>query len=217
MADASIDPLVMTFALGLSLASVLLFGLVPAWRASSAVAHGGLAMRAHGVDAGRGAKRLTKALVTAEVALAVVLVVGAGLMLRSLWKLYTDDLGFNPGGVLTFRISIPEGRFEPEALVPHYRQIWEAVAAVPGVEQSGGINLLPLTVNNWNFPFIAEDHPVPEGTPRPNANHRVVTPSYFRTLGIPVLRGRGSRPPPAERHRREWKPRHHPIGPGARS
>ena len=190
VAEAGIDPLVMAFALGISIVSVSLFGLVPACRASSA-APGGLAGRARGVAGGRTAHRLTRTLVAAEVALSVVLVVGAGLMLRSLWQLYTDDLGFNPAGVLTFRISIPEGRFEQEALAPHYRQIWEAVNAVPGVEQSGGIHLLPLTGSNWNFPYLADDHPVPEGTPRPNANHRVVTPSYFGTLGIPVLRGRG--------------------------
>ncbi len=190
LTEASIDPFVMAFAVAVSLAAVLLFGLVPAWRASSAGARSGLAGSARGIASSRAANRLTKGLVAAEVALSVMLVVGAGLMLRSLWNLYTDDLGFEPNGVLTLRISIPEGRFAAEALPIHYQGIWEAVNAVPGVVSAGGIHLLPLTGNNWNFPYFAEDHPVPEGTPPPNANHRVVTPSYFETLGIPLLGGR---------------------------
>jgi putative ABC transport system permease protein len=180
----------MAFALGVSLAAVLLFGLLPAWRASAAVACAGLGDSSRGITTGHAGKRLAGALVAAEVALAVVLVVGAGLMMRSLWQLYRDDLGFDPGGILTMRIAIPEGRFEAEALPIHYRQIWEAIGAVPGVEQAGGIHLLPLTGGNWSFPYFAEDHPVPEGTPPPSANHRIVTPSYFETLRIPVLRGR---------------------------
>jgi putative ABC transport system permease protein len=190
-AGATIDPTVMGFALAVSLAAVLLFGLLPAWRAAAAVARGGLAGSRRGVTSGQTGKRLSGALVAGEIALAVVLVVGAGLMMRSLWSLYGDDLGFDPGGILTMRIAIPEGRFEAEALPAHYRQIWEAVGAVPGVEQAGGIHLLPLTGGNWSFPYVAEDHPVPEGTPPPTANHRIVTPSYFETLRIPILRGRG--------------------------
>jgi predicted permease len=186
IAQADIDPAVMAFALVVSLAAVLLFGTLPAWRASAAAA--GLAGSARGVTAGGG--RLSQGLVVTEVALAVVLVAGAGLMLRSLWNLYEDDLGFDPRGLLTFRISIPEGRFEPEALPGHYRQIWDAIAAVPGVAQVGGIHLLPLRASNWSFPYVAQDHPVPEGTPRATANHRIVTPSYFATIGVPLLRGR---------------------------
>ncbi len=188
--EVAIDPVVMGFALCVSMSAVLLFGLLPA-RWASRAAHTGLAGSARGV-AGRGARRhLTGALVVAEVALSVVLVIGASLMLRSLWELYADDVGLDPEGVLTLQVNIPEGRFEREELVAHYREIWDSVGAVPGVEQAGGIHLLPLTLNNWSFPYEAEDHPVPEGTPREYANHRVVTPSYFGTLDIPLLRGRG--------------------------
>jgi predicted permease len=189
VADASIDPAVMAFAAAVSLAAVLMSGLVPAWRAASAGAQEGLAGSGRGI-AGAAGGRLSKGLVAAEVALSVVLVAGAGLMLRSLWNLYTEDLGFNPRGVLTFRISIPEGRFEPEALRVHYREIWDAVRAVPGVDEAGGIQLLPLSGSNWSFPYVAEGHPVAEGTPPPHANIRIVTPSYFETLRIPLLSGR---------------------------
>jgi predicted permease len=189
VAEASIDPAVLAFAVGVSLAAVLAAGVVPAWRAASAGAQEGLAGSGRCV-AGAAGGRLSKGLVAAEVALAVVLVAGAGLMLRSLWNLYTEELGFNPRGVLAFRISIPEGRFEREALRAHYTEIWEAVGAVPGVTVAGGIQLLPLRDSNWSFPYVAEDHPVPEGMPPPNANFRIVTPSYFETLAIPLLSGR---------------------------
>jgi predicted permease len=188
VADAAIDPGVLAFALGVSVVAILLFGLLPAWRAAASVERSGLGRSTRGIAGGD--SRLSGALVVAEVALAVVLVIGAGLMLRSLWKLYRDDPGFDGRGVLSLRIGIPEGRFEQAAIPSHYGRIWEAVEAVPGVEQAGGIHLLPLTNSNWNFPYSAEDNPVPDGTPPHNANHRVVTPGYFATLRIPLLRGR---------------------------
>jgi len=183
VAEASIDPTALAFASLVSLAAVILFAILPAWRAA---ASGSGTTRS--VTGGNG--RLSGALVVAEVALSLVLVLGAGLMLRSLWNLYSDDIGFDPHGVLSFRISIPEGRFENAALPSHYEQIWQAIAAVPGVEKVGGIHLLPMSGGNWSFPYVAEGHPVPEGTPPSYANHRVVTPSYFDTLGIPLRRGR---------------------------
>jgi len=186
--SASIDPTVLAFAVCVSLAAVLLFAMLPAWKAASSARGGALGAASRRTT---GTSRLSASLVVAEVMLSVVLVAGAGLMLRSLWEIYNDDVGFDPHGALTFRISIPENRFDAASLPGHYQQIWEAIAAVPGVQRVGGNHLLPLTDNNWNFPYSAEDHPTPEGQPPRTANHRIVTPSYFDTIGIPVLRGRG--------------------------
>jgi putative ABC transport system permease protein len=185
VAEASIDPTALAFASLVSVAAVIVFAVLPAWRAA---ANGSDLGATRSVTTSHG--RLSGALVVAEVALSLVLVLGAGLMLRSLWNLYREDVGFDPHGVLSFRINIPDGRIEDAALPSHYERIWEAIGAVPGVEKVGGIHLLPMSGGNWSFPYVAEGHPVPEGTPPSNANHRVVTPSYFDTMGIPLLRGR---------------------------
>lgn len=189
LADASINLPVLGFAIVLSLAAVVAVGMVPAWRASAVEPGDSVGATSRGTTGSGGL--LTHGLVAVEVAVAVVLVLGSGLMLRSLYNIYNDDLGMDGSGVLTFRISIPEGRFDDEALPPHYRRVWEAIEAVPGVEEVGGIHLLPLRRSNWNFPYATEDHPRVEGSPPPTANHRIVTPTYFETLRIPIVRGRG--------------------------
>jgi len=130
-------------------------------------------------------------LIVAETALAVVLVVGASLMVKSMWRLGRVDTGFNHEQLLTLRTSPPAVRYADEAsLRSYYAEVVAAVEAVPGVASLGMINLLPVTSSNIGMLWEIQDEPWPEGTPMPRANARSVSPGYFRTLNVPVLLGR---------------------------
>jgi len=192
--EVTVDGPVLLFALAVSLLSALFFGVVPALRAAgrdpapTLRAGGG-----RGAAAGRLDRGLSRWLVGAEVALAVVLVSGAALMARSLGSLYDVDPGFRAEGLLAFRLSPPESRYhEGVEFVRYYERVLERIEAVPGVEAASGIHLLPLTGGNWSFPLYPEGVTVPEGDPAPLANFRVVQPDYFRVAGVPVVRGRAS-------------------------
>ncbi len=192
MNEVGIDLPVLAFALGASLLASLVFGVVPALRSTRSEIRESLGGSVRGATAGREQHRLNAALVAAEVALSLVLVVGAGLMLRSLWTLQRVDPGFRTEGLLTLRLSPPTGRYpeQNEAQPAYYRRVLEEIASVAGVESVAGIQLLPLTTSNWSFPFFPDGREVPEGTPPPSANFRTVSGPWFETLRVPVLRGR---------------------------
>ncbi len=190
--EVAVDGGVLAFALAVSLGAALLFGLLPALRAGAgdpavSLRTGG----GRGASSGRHQGGLTRWLVGGEVALAVVLVTGAALLGRSLGSLYDVDPGFEPEGLLVFRLSPPESRYESGVeFVDYYERVLERVEAVPGVEAASGIHLLPLTGANWSFPLYPEGVTVGPGDPAPLANFRVVQPDYFRVAGVPVRRGR---------------------------
>ena len=183
-----LDGVVLSFTLGLSLASTLLFGLVPTlWTTRCADD----ALRYRGSVNPLGRPRLNGMLVTAQIALSVVLVVGVSLMVKSSWQLQQVDAGFNPENLLTLRLTPSEGRYEGGAQqAGYYRMVREQVLSVPGIVSVGATNLLPLRRGNMRVAFMAEDNPIPPGGSVPNANYRVVTPDYFRAMGIPLLEGR---------------------------
>lgn len=189
-ADAGMDVPVLGFALAVSLVSATLFGLLPALRGAGGEAVAGLRSEARsGTSHAR--HRLNRGLVAAETALAVILVAGAGLMANSFWRLYTTDPGFEPEGVLEVLVSPPETRFaSDDARRSYYRELLERVAAVPGVTAVSGIHLLPLTQNNWGFPYLPDDFQPRADRPLPSANFRVVLPGYFDLMRVPVVRGR---------------------------
>lgn len=189
--SVGVDAGVLAFTLAVSLASALVFGLFPAIRSSGPDPRAGLRAGGRGRTAPRGAHRLNRGLVAAEVALATVLVVGAGLVLRSFWSLHGTDPGFDPRGVVVAQVAPPESRFvEGGERRAYFDRVMRRLEAIPGADGVGGIQLLPLTAANWSFPYLAEGHRPPEDEPLPKANFRVVTPGYFRTMRIPVLRGR---------------------------
>jgi putative ABC transport system permease protein len=192
--EVAIDGPVLAFNLLLSLLAAIIFSLWPTRRAlrfalvSELKAEGGGSLD-------RESRRFGRFLVLVQVAMAVVLLACAGLLLKSLSRLQTVDPGFNPQGLLTLRLDLPSVRYpDPPRIVDYYRRVVEQVAGLPGVESAAAIHLLPLTPDNWNFPYLAEDHPIPPGTPAgtalPEANFRVVTPGYFQTLGIRLREGR---------------------------
>lgn len=188
--DVAVDGPVLFYAVGVTLASTLLAGLIPALRASRVDATSSLggATRA---SSGRRASRLTLTLVGAEVALAVVVTVGSGLMLRSLLKLTSVDAGLETEGRLVLRANPPESRYATkEQGVAYWNSVLERVRALPDVASAGAIHLLPGTGDNWSFPVWPEGVDIPDGTPIPAANFRIVRPGYFETVGLGPRLGR---------------------------
>ena len=193
LSGSRLDLLVLGFAAGLGVATSVLFGLLPAWRATRAVslAHG---LREGGAAlGGRQGRRSREGLVVAEVALAVVLVIGAGLLLKSFLRLRDVDPGFDPRGVATFDISLPNA-YTPAQTRRFIGDLMGRVRALPGVRSAGAIFGLPLT----DFDYSISLHEVDSHVLSPQEEEsgfspqlRVVTPDFFRTLGIPLIEGRG--------------------------
>ena len=186
----TLDGPVLVFAVCATLLVGLLFGIAPALRAAA----GGLASELRegdrGGTGGRARQRFRSGLVTAEVALSLVLLVGAGLMIRSLDNLRSVDKGFNSDNVLTARLYLPDSRYaDKESAMEFYRQLHERVNRVPGVREATLSQIVPLQGNSW------ENRVWPEGIPTdPETGQSVlwqfVTPEHFQALEIPVLRGR---------------------------
>ena len=186
-----IEPGVMLFSLALALLTTLFFGLLPLrqlFRDSAGVLSAGSA-RSIG---GRSKRRLRSALVVAELALSMVLLVGAGLTIRSLELLRGLDLGFEPSGLLLGRSGARGPGFEtPDRYEPFHRQVVERIRAIPGVEAAGGISFMPMFAGG----FGAASPVAPQGTDlppdqRPRATLMSTQPGYFETARQPILSGR---------------------------
>jgi putative ABC transport system permease protein len=190
--QAGMNATVLAFALGLSLATSFVFGLVPALRASRASVIAALRAGGRGsMGSGSGGRdRLRSALIAAEVALSVLLLVGAGLLLRSAIELQRVRPGFDPHGVLTARVSLPPAAHpETERVQAVFEQLVEAAAQTPGVRVAALSSQIPLGLGN------STNGLVPEGKAFAlenvvNSRLCVVTPGYFRALGVPIVRGR---------------------------
>jgi predicted permease len=189
--SAPLDARVLSLAVTLTGATALLFGLLPAREAArsdpAASLHEGA--RASG---GPSRARLRRLLVTGEVALAEVLLVGAGLLLVSLARLSDVDPGFTARRVLTFRVSLPAGRYATgEQRRALYDAVLERAARLPGVEAAGAVMRLPLAGGPVNRGLRIEHRPEPGAGEDHSIDYQLVSPSYFDTLGIAVRRGRG--------------------------
>ncbi len=180
--EITVGPVVLAFACGTTAATALVFGLAPALGASRGRPD---ALRVREMSETRGASHARDALVVAEVALAMVLLVGAGLMMRSFVRLQGRDLGFSPERLLILQVA-PDRTGEP---IPFYDRLMTRLAALPGVVSVAAGSSLPFAGPNSANTFTVEGH-VFEAGEAPDADLRTVTPDYFRTLGIPLLRGR---------------------------
>ena len=188
--EVGVDGDVLAYAVAITLLATLVAGLAPALRMSRVEATAALGGAARGTGARR-SSRVTRVLVGAEVALAVVVTVGSGLMVRSLVRLTSMDVGVDLADVLVVQPSPPSGRYaSTEDHVTYFDRVFEAVAAVPGVEAVGGIHLLPGAPGDWDFPSFPEGVDVPPGTPAPAINFRMVQGDYFEAMGLEPLRGR---------------------------
>ncbi len=189
--DVSIDARVFMFTLGVSLLTAIVFGGVPALLAARAKPGETLSDVARDPAGGSSGRHVRRVLVVSEVALAVVLLVGAGLLIRSFQLLRQVNTGFTTDNVLTMRMVLPVPKYrQPEARRAFYDEVLLRIATVPGVESAGVITFLPLSFNGMNFSFSVEGHPAPGDMKLPFALYRVVSPDYFRAMGITLQRGR---------------------------
>lgn len=130
-------------------------------------------------------------LVATELALSLVLLTGAGLLIRSMGNLLEVDPGFRAENLVTLRPNVPEQAMGgAEGIRSYFQEVEARLAALPGVTSVGGIQLLPVTYGNWSFPMHIDGNPVAEGTPPPSVNIRIVSPGYFETMEIPLVSGR---------------------------
>ena len=181
---------VLAFNLGISLLTGILFGMVPAVRFSRVHLHDNLKDNSN-TSTERQGKRVRSALVVSEVALSVTLLVGAGLLVKSLFRLVNTNLGFDPQNVLTMELRPSRNRY-PENAKFHavLRDVVERVKAQPGVETVALSNSLPGTEDGWQNDIFPEGQPPLKPGEQINVDWSIVTPDYFRTMNVPLLRGR---------------------------
>ncbi|MEO8434817.1 MAG: ABC transporter permease [Pyrinomonadaceae bacterium] len=184
-----VDLPVLGFNLGLSLLSGILFGLAPAWQISKTNLNEGLKEGPRQTSSG--SHRLRGLLVISEVALSLILLVSAGLLIRTFLVLLKTNPGFNPQNVLTMGLSLPGAKYKEESQrAAFYQDLVRKVAALPGVESAAAITNLPLGGSNSSNPFLIEGMPDPPPGQEFVGRNRACTPDYFHTMGIPVLKGR---------------------------
>jgi putative ABC transport system permease protein len=185
-----INGTVLGFAMAISLLTGVLFGLAPALRISATNLRAALSDDSRTTAGGR--QGLRDLLVIAEVGLAAMLLVGAGLLLQSLWRVVNTDPGFNRQNLLTMRYALPPGTYKEDAKVIAYeRAAEEKIAGLPGVQGVAVGNILPLTCNGCNtVRFRVQGQAPVESAVQPEGNIRVITPSYFGVLQARMLKGR---------------------------
>jgi predicted permease len=189
VADVGLDPIVLAFTGGIAAVTAIVFGSLPAMQ----LAHKDVGPHVHSARGGRTAlgQRTRAALVTAQIALALVLLVGAGLLIQSFSRLLRVPSGFNPERVLTLQLSVPlEGYRERDRVVRFFEQLLDGVRASPGIVSAGAVAGLPLQAQrgDWDF-YLEGETPGPHGSDRPT-DWQVVTPGYFETMGVRLVGGR---------------------------
>jgi putative ABC transport system permease protein len=188
--QVSVNGPVLGLAALLAVGSGLVFGLVPLRRASRLPLTQALREGGRGVSGGRGRHRTQRMLVVAEMTLAVLLLSGAGLLIKSLIRLQAVDLGFEPGGQLAVSLALPRSRYAGPAPAGFYASLLERVRGLPGVKAASAVSSPPLAGANSGTVFAVEGRPLPDPKNTPDADYRIVTPGYFRQLDIPLLKGR---------------------------
>ena len=188
---STVDARVLTFGLAVSIATGIIFGLAPALRASAVNLSGSLKEGFRGSTEGIARNRVRSLLVASEFALAMILLAGAGLMIRSMAALQAIDPGFDPHQVLSMVVSVAGTRSEAAGRrAPFYTDLLDRVRALAGVQSVGAINHLPLAGDLWDRSFWVDGRPQVIAASAPDGVYRVVMPGYFETMKIPILRGR---------------------------
>ena len=188
--SAALDARVLAFTFAASIATAILFGIAPALQLSKLGISETLKEGSRGSGHGARHNFLRNALVVAETTLAVILLSGAGLLIRSLITLEHVNPGFDPHGVITFTTELPDPRYpKPEMAAAFYRQLYERVRALPGVQSASSVIPLPLGDSVIRTSFEIEGRPVPKSE-EPLAHIRVISTDYFSVMRIPVIKGR---------------------------
>jgi putative ABC transport system permease protein len=189
--EVGIDGRMLIFTLVVSLVTAMAFGLAPALSASKQDLNQALKEGGQKATGGLRGYRLRKILVVSEVALALVLLVGAGLMIKSFLVLSRVDPGFQPQNMLTMQMSLPRRKYpEVQQAGAFYQSLIEKLEALPGVQSVGAVNNLPLGINSNASSFTIDGRPAERPGEQPMAFFDAISPSYFRTMGIQLLKGR---------------------------
>jgi len=184
-----IDWRVMAFTVLVSILTGVVFGLIPAIHSSKTELTESLKEGGRGSGEGARRNRVRSVLVVSELAIAVVLLVGAGLLIQSLWRLRNVNPGLQPHNVLTFNVALPEVRYPTEKQAQFYHELITRIASLPGVQSTSAAIPLPLSGDRWSISFQIEERPVAKKD-QPSADFFAVESGYFRTMGIPLIKGR---------------------------
>ena len=189
--NIGIDGMVLGFVLIVSLTTGLVFGLVPALQATKSDLNESLKEGGRGGTAGARRNRARGLLVVSEIALSLVLLIGAGLMIRSFIRLEQVNPGFDARNVLTMRLTLPSAQYtDIRKRASLFQQVISRIQALPGVESAAAISRLPLTPGNSGRGLVIEGVQPDSSGNGPTADYRVISPDYFRTMGISLLKGR---------------------------
>ena len=188
--EIAVNGRLMLYILGLCVVSGIIFGLAPAISASRSDIYSSLRETGRTGTPGAGHGRLRKAFVIAEISLALVLLIAAGLLVKASIQLQRIDLGFQPQGLLTARITLPEYQYaDSTSIIPFYDELTTSLAAMPGVASAGATSLLPMDGGNGTY-YSIEGEPEPEKGKELVAQFRVITPDYLEAIGTPLKEGR---------------------------
>jgi predicted permease len=199
MDEVHLDPLVLAFTFGISLFTGLFFGLAPAWHIARTDLRETLNEAGRGASAAGGTRRLRGVLVVSELALAVLLLVGAGLLIRSFSRLLDVSPGFQTQHLLTLELSLPNKAYPDGAPVQNFfTQLVARVKTVPGIQSAGAVSEMPLSANYNSGSVFFEDTSIPDiprlpellNLPFMEIDQRAATPGYFSAMQIPLVRGR---------------------------
>jgi len=186
-----LDTKVLGFTLGLSILAGVLAGLAPAVGLARTNVNEALKQGTGRTDADSGGRATRNILVVCEVGMSLVLLIGAGLMIRTLWALHDVKPGVDPHNVLTFRVTLPREKYpKPEQQLNFYKQLVERTRSLPGVESVGTIDALPFTNDGSTQPIAIEGRPAVEFAMQPEVAVRTISPGYLRALRIPLFAGR---------------------------
>ena len=185
------DVNVLLFTLGVAVLAAILFGVAPAWQLSRAADFEFLQEGGRSNSGGRRRQRLRSALVVSEVGLALVLLVGAGLFLRSLQRMQEVNPGFEPLGLMSAQVSLSPAAYKDQGRqIAFFQQVTDRLARAPGIQNAAAVDGLPFSDSGDASSFEIEGRPVTPGDPGPHSNIERVTPGYFSTMHIPFLTGR---------------------------
>ena len=219
--QVGIDWRVLTFTLGVSLLTGLIFGLAPAFHSSKSELVETLKEGGRGTSAGIRRNRIRSVLVVTELSIAVVLLIGAGLLIRSLYRLQHVNSGLHPENILTFNVTLPETKYNSDAQSRFFIDLKSRLESTPGVQAASTIYPLPLSGDRFSISFQIEGRPVARKD-EPSGDFFTTGVGYFRAMGIPIVKGRdfddrdkhGSTPVIiiSERFARQHFPNEDPIG-----
>jgi putative ABC transport system permease protein len=193
--DITLDAPVLLFAIVVTLGAGILFGGAPAWQYSRADVRDALAVRSGGTAARPGRVDIRGALVAAQIALSVVLLVSAGLLMRSLVAISEVQPGFDPSHTLTLQFRLPNSKYTSDAMIADmFTRALDEIRRVPGVENAALVRATPLNGNGESYPYFLADKPIADPQAAPTAQLNIVSPGYFATLHIRRLAGRDFTP-----------------------